>query len=65
MENLPDVWTFSRGLTRIHLRRTADGGYLLRVNDGEPTPIRVYELAEMLSHWTRILRQAGIPIARP
>ncbi len=59
----PDQVLFSRGATRIHLRRGADRRFWLRVNDGEPTPIEPRELADLLYDWVFYLRAEGVEIA--
>lgn len=61
MLKLLDVNTYSRGETRIEITRRADQRFWLKVNNGEPTPISVRELADLIYDWTLMLKDAGYP----
>jgi hypothetical protein len=59
MERL-DVINFSRGETRLNLRRTADSGFLLTLNNHPPSRIAADELQDLAYWLTRFLKENGL-----
>jgi len=56
-----DAIYYSRGQTRIEVRRRADNRLDLRVNGGEPSPIAWEELADLIYTWGIECKRAGYP----